>query len=55
MKQWKKPNTISMLGMLTVVLVSTLAVTLFNNRMDAADPTEPFVVPTPTTRPWEAR
>lgn len=55
MKQWKKPNTIRMLGMLTVVLVSTLAVTLFNNRMDAADQTEPFVVPTPTTRPWEAR
>jgi octaheme c-type cytochrome (tetrathionate reductase family) len=38
-----------------VVLAATLAVSLLENRIDAASPTEPFVAPTPTIHPWEAR
>ena len=38
-----------------VALCLSLAVTLYTTIIDAADPPEPFVVPSPVTRAWEAR
>jgi len=43
-----------LLAILTVV-GSTIAVNFFDNRGHATDPNEPFLVPTPTNRTWEAR
>jgi len=56
MNQRITPYKVKILVILTVtVLGSILAVTLFENKTDAAEPTEPSVESLPTSRPWEAR
>jgi hypothetical protein len=58
MKRGMKSNKESVVAILTMVLWLGLglALAMFANRIDAADPTEPFFVEsTPITRAWEAR
>ncbi|MCK5203152.1 MAG: hypothetical protein KAR15_04745, partial [Desulfobacterales bacterium] len=49
--------TLTRLGMLAILAVvgSTIAVSFFDNSGHATDPNEPFLVPSPTNRTWEAR
>ena len=47
-------NRLGILAILTVV-GAAIAVNFFDNKIHATDPNAPFLVPTPTTRTWEAR